>query len=230
MIKKKFQPIIYERNKNERVSSGIIDFDLGFNEKGGAMYLLRGIPISRGIAICDILIRYDVTKMIRNYSITDEQIEPEIQKYHKAIGDVKKEIDRLKQNTVNPLNAQNEKILDYYNLLLNEEFFTITIPASIKSNFLPADVVLVNELENIKKQFDKLEGEYFQSRFLDFKGLADRIIRKIYGDIDLASISEPVIIVSEEISPAEVLHIKKDFVLGIATESGSTTSHARDYR
>lgn len=190
------------------------------------MYLLRGIPISRGIAVCNILIRYDITKMIRFYRIEEDDKENEIIKYQTAIDAVISEIDKLKKSTLHPVNSEQEKILNYYTLLLNEDFFQKTILERIKSDNYPADAALVYELEVIKKQFDKLQGEYFQSRFLDFKAIADRIIRKIYGDIDLASISQPVIIVSEEISPAEMLHIKKDFVQGIATESGSTTSHA----
>lgn len=188
------------------------------------MYLLRGIPISRGIAVGSILIRYDVTKMIRYYRIEENQKENEINKYLKAINDVKNEIEILKNNSHNPLSAEHEKIVNYLNMLLNEDFFVKNVINRINSDFYPADVALVYELDIIKKQFDKLEGDYFQSRFLDFKAIADRIIRKIYGDIDLSSVNEPVVIVSEEVSPAEVLHIPKDFVLGIATESGSTTS------
>jgi phosphotransferase system enzyme I (PtsI) len=191
------------------------------------MYLLRGIPISRGIAISNILIRYDITKMIRYYQVGEEEKEEEKKKYLKAIEDVKKEIEKLKnKNNNNNLSEQHEKIVDYYNLLINEDFFVKNVINRVNSDSYPADAALVYELEIIKKQFDKLEGEYFQSRFLDFKALADRIIRKMYGDIDLASINEPLIIVSEELSPAEVLHFPKESVLGIATESGSTTSHA----
>ncbi len=191
------------------------------------MYLLRGIPISKGIAICSILIRYDVTKMIRFYRIDEEgEKDKEISKYRNAAEETKKEINFLKSNNNNPLNIENEKIVDYYEMLINEDFFTKNVVERIKSDFYPADVALVYELDLLKKQFDKLEGDYFQSRFLDFKVLADRIIRKMYGDIDLFSVNEPVIIVAEEVSPAEVLHIPKEFVRGIATESGSTTSHA----
>ncbi|MGA2142073.1 MAG: phosphoenolpyruvate--protein phosphotransferase [Brevinematales bacterium] len=191
------------------------------------MYLLRGIPISKGIAVCDILIRHDVTKLIRYSRMdTDAEKEMEIEKYLKATKEVRSDIGLIKTNLSNPLASENIKIIDYYEVLMNEDFFLKNIIERIKSDSYPADAALVYELDLLKKQFDKLEGEYFQSRFLDFKVIADRIIRKIYGDIDLFSINEPVIIVSEEISPAEVLHIPKEYVRGIATESGSTTSHA----
>jgi phosphotransferase system enzyme I (PtsI) len=191
------------------------------------MYLLRGIPISKGIAVCDILIRHDVTKLIRYSRMdTDAEKEMEIEKYLKATKEVRSDIGLIKTNLSNPLASENIKIIDYYEVLMNEDFFLKNIIERIKSDSYPADAALVYELDLLKKQFDKLEGEYFQSRFLDFKVIADRIIRKIYGDIDLFSINEPVIIVAEEISPAEVLHIPKEYVRGIATESGSTTSHA----
>lgn len=190
------------------------------------MYLLRGIPVSKGIAAASVLIRYDIMKMIRFYHIDESEVETETRKYREAIDKVKTEIDLLKNKTANPASSQNQKIVDYYSILLNDDFFQKGITDRIKSDFFPAEAAIVYELDMVKKEFDKLEGEYFQSRFLDFKAIGDRIIRKIYGDIDLFSINEPVIIVSEDLSPAEMLHIPREFVLGIATESGSTTSHA----
>ena len=191
------------------------------------MYSLRGIPISKGIAIASALIRHDVTKSIRtNARIEDSQKEFEIERYFLAVEKVKDEIENLKKSSKHQLNKQNSQIIDYYSLLLNEDFFTKTVSNRILSDFYPADAALVMELDIIRRDFDKLENDYFQSRFLDFKSLADRILRRMYGDVDLTSLKEPIILVAEEVSAAEVLHLSREFVLGIATESGGTTSHA----
>lgn len=191
------------------------------------MYSLRGIPISRGIAIGKVLIRHDVTKMIRyNTRIDEDQKESEILRYQEASRQVKEEITHLKDNPNSRLSKQNAQIIDFYSLLLNEDFFVKDIPQRISSDHYPADVAIVYELDNMKKEFDKIDNEYFRSRFLDIKAIAERILRKMYGDIDLSALKEPIILIAEELSPAEVLHISKDFVLGIATESGGTTSHA----
>jgi len=216
--------IEFEKNKKSAYNSRVIKNYLFATRV--KMYLLRGIPISKGIAIGNILLRHDITKLIKFYRIEEDEIEDEISKYNQAINDVLKEINLIKSNKNNILSSENEKIVSYYEQLINEEFFKRNIEARIKRELYPADVALIYELEDLRKEFEKLEGEYFQSRFLDFKAIADRIIRKMYGDIELSSISEPVIIVAEEVSPTEVLHIPKDYVHGIATESGSTTSHA----
>lgn len=191
------------------------------------MYSLRGIPISKGIAIGKALVRHDVTKTISaNVRIEESHIPNEIKRYKTAIEKVRIELDELKKKSQTRLNRQNAQIIDYYVILLNEDFFVNTIPEKISNSLYPADTALVSELDTIKREFDKLENEYFQSRFLDIKAIADRILRKMYGDIDLSSLSEPIILAAEEISTAEILHISKEYVLGIATESGGTTSHA----
>ncbi len=191
------------------------------------MYSLRGIPISKGIANGKVLIRHDVTKMIRsNNRIEEDQIESELSRYRDALQKVKEEIHSLKESPRTPLSRQNAQLIDFYSVLINEDLFINVVPASIKSNFFPADTALGNELDKIKEEFAKLDNEYFQSRFLDFKAIADRILRKLFGDIDLTAIDTPIILAAEEISVAEVLHIPKEYVLGIATESGGTTSHA----
>lgn len=174
-----------------------------------------------------MLVRHDVTKKIRsNARIDEDSLDKEVSRFHHAVEKVRVEIQELKEKPQTKRDKQNIQILDYYSLLLDEEFFVKTIPNKIKAEQFPADAALVAELDNVKQQFDKLQNEYFQSRFLDLKALADRILRKIYGDIDLSALKEPIILVAEEISPAEVLHISKEYVLGIATESGGTTSHA----
>lgn len=191
------------------------------------MYSLRGIPISKGIANGKVLIRHDVTKLIRsNNRIDEEQIETELERYRDALQKVKDEITSLKESPRTPLSRQNAQLIDFYSVLINEDLFLNVVPNSIKANNFPADTALVNELDKIKEEFTKLDNEYFQSRFLDFKAIADRILRKLFGDIDLTAIDTPIILAAEEISVAEVLHIPKEYVLGIATESGGTTSHA----
>ncbi|MCX7821307.1 MAG: phosphoenolpyruvate--protein phosphotransferase [Brevinematales bacterium] len=190
------------------------------------MYLLRGIPISRGIAIGKTLIRYDIMKKVNLSQIKEDDKKTEITRYLNAIDQVKNEITNLVANKSGTLNQDTIQILQYYKVLLEEDFFIKNVIERIENDLYSADSALVYELEAIRKQFEKIEAEYFKSRFLDFKSIADRIIRKMNGDLELGEISEPIIIVAEEVSPAEMLHIKKELVIGIATESGSTTSHA----
>lgn len=190
------------------------------------MYLLRGIPISRGIAIGKTLIRYDIMKKVNLTQIKEDNKKAEIARYLNAIEQVKNEITNLVSNKSGNLNQDTLQILQYYKVLLEEDFFIKNVIERIENDLYSADSALVYELESIRKQFEKIEAEYFKSRFLDFKSIADRIIRKMNGDLELGEIAEPIIIVAEEVSPAEMLHIKKEFVIGIATESGSTTSHA----
>ncbi len=190
------------------------------------MYLLRGIPISRGIAIGKTLIRYDIMKKVTLSQITEKDKEQEINRYIRAIEQVKNEINNIIKNKSTSLNQDTLQILEYYKVLIEEDFFIKNVIERIENDLYAADSALVYELELIRKQFEKIEEEYFKSRFLDFKAIADRIIRKMNGDLELGEVNEPVIIVAEEVSPAEMLHIKKELVMGIATESGSTTSHA----
>ncbi len=193
------------------------------------MYSLRGIPISKGIAIGKVLIRHDMTKLIGyNSQIDPNRVDDEIAKYQRAIEKVRDEMEILKATATSSthLKQQNIQIINYYGMLLNEDFFKENVPKRIQSDLLPADNALVQELEIIRREFEKIENEYFQSRFLDFKAVADRILRKMHGDIDLGALKEPIILIAEEISTAEVLHISREFVLGIASESGGTTSHA----
>lgn len=193
------------------------------------MYSLRGIPISKGIAVGKVLVRHDITKLVRRKTQIDpSKVEDEIAKYNRSIEKVRQEMQEIEKtaSSATHLQKQNIQIINFYGMLLDEDFFKSAVPNRIQSDLVAADSALVQELEIVQQEFGKIENEYFQSRFLDFKAVADRILRKMHGDIDLSSVKEPVILVAEEISSTEVLHMSRDLVLGIASESGGTTSHA----
>ena len=108
------------------------------------MYALRGIPISKGIAIGNILIRQDVTKLVRtNIRLEDDKVDDEVKRYVEAVEKVRKEINGMKEHTRTPLSRQNFQLLEFYSLLIEENFFNETVPDRIREQFYKADNALV---------------------------------------------------------------------------------------
>jgi len=190
-------------------------------------YLLRGIPISRGIAIGRLILRHDLLKNIQHTRIDATRVAEEVDAYRRALEAIRQETLRMREQAKTRLSDQNASVLDFHYNLIQEDFFQRDIVKRIESDYLNALSALNYELGLLKKQFEALENEYFQARFLDIKELANRIAHNLQGGtLERPTQENPAIIVAEELSSAEILHLEKGAVLGIATESGSTTSHA----
>ncbi|URA10834.1 phosphoenolpyruvate--protein phosphotransferase [Thermospira aquatica] len=190
-------------------------------------YFLRGIPISRGIAIGRVVLRHDLMKNIRYTRIEAEKVMDEIEAYQKALETIRQETLVMREQAQQRLSDKNTSILDFHYNLIQEDFFQKDVIKRIESDYYNALSALHYELSLLKKRFEELESDYFQARFLDIKELANRIAHVLQGGVvERPTRENPAIIVAEEISSAEVLHLEKGAVQGLATESGSTTSHA----
>ncbi len=190
-------------------------------------YFLRGIPISRGIAIGRVVLRHDLMKNIRYTRIEAERVMEEIESYQKALETIRQETLAMREKAQQRLSDKNTSILDFHYNLIQEDFFQKDVIKRIESDYYNALSALHYELSLLKKRFEELQSDYFQARFLDIKELANRIAHVLQGGVvEHPTKENPAIIVAEEISSAEVLHLEKGAVQGLATESGSTTSHA----
>jgi phosphotransferase system enzyme I (PtsI) len=72
------------------------------------------------------------------------------------------------------------------------------------------------------------DNKYMQERAADVKDVAKRALSHLLGKQlpDIASISEPVVIIAKEITPSDTSQMDAKFVKGLATDLGGRTSHA----
>ncbi|MFN3660676.1 MAG: phosphoenolpyruvate-utilizing N-terminal domain-containing protein, partial [Brevinematales bacterium] len=171
-------------------------------------YFLRGIPISRGIAIGRVILRHDLMKNIRYTRIEAERVMEEVEAYQRALEAIRQETLLMRQQAQQRLSDKNTSVLDFHYNLIQEDFFQKDVVKRIQSDYYNALSALHYELSQLKKRFEELENDYFQARFLDIKELANRIAHNLQGGVlERPSRDNPAIMVAEEISSAEVLHL-----------------------
>ncbi len=82
-------------------------------------------------------------------------------------------------------------------------------------------------LNKYAKLFSDLGSRYHAERAQDIYDLKNRLLRQLLGKRrqELSDLSEPAIILAHNLTPSETANLKKEFVLGFATEVGGPTSH-----
>lgn len=77
------------------------------------------------------------------------------------------------------------------------------------------------------KRLQSLGGQYLAERSTDIFDLEKKILRHLLGERreELAHLTEPVLVLANNLSPSETTRLDRKFVLGFATEVGGHTSH-----
>jgi len=70
-------------------------------------------------------------------------------------------------------------------------------------------------------------GGYLAERVTDLRDVRDRAVARLLGleDPGVPELSEPAVIVADDLAPAETVSLRRDLVLAIVTQSGGPTSH-----
>src|SRR5690606_7988163 len=102
------------------------------------------------------------------------------------------------------------------------------IQGIIKRQYKAAEVAVKEAIDHFVTMFDLLDDEYMKERALDIKDVGNRLLKHLLGapDITLPTDTQPFILVAKEISPSQLAHLNPQHVLGIATITGSMTSHS----
>ena len=98
---------------------------------------------------------------------------------------------------------------------------------NIRTHQTNAEWTLNQTLQNFLNLFDNINDDYLKGKKDDLDLLVQAILRNLIGHSQeaLSDIQEPVIIVTHSLSPSDTLSMPRNFIKGLATETGGKTSH-----
>ncbi|MGL5722072.1 MAG: phosphoenolpyruvate--protein phosphotransferase [Brevinema sp.] len=196
------------------------------SSSGHSSKVLLGTPISKGLVEGRVFFKKINRQQLRSDFFPFESCDAEISKYLKAVEQIQNELATL-QTESKHLTATGRQMIDLSATLIRSHLFNKQIPDCILELKIPAQTAVQKSLSQVKSDFDKMENDYFRSRFDDFKALGNRIIDILNGNYSLEEFKHPAIFVAEEVTPTEIIRFsaaKK--LLAVLSIHGGTTSHA----
>lgn len=187
---------------------------------------MKGIGTSPGIAIGKAFI-YKIPEMnIEKLQI--DNIEEEIKRFDAAIEKVHEEIEVLYNIALKTLGKSNAEIFSSHLMILDDPEFYKEVVARIEDEWVCCQWAVHTAAEYFMSLFEGIEDEYLRARVLDIKDVTSRILRNLLGikPMDLSTIKKDSIIIAEELTPSDTIHLNKDNVAGFITELGGKTSHS----
>lgn len=190
------------------------------------MLVKRGIAVSPGVAIGPAWIFGAERLRIRHYT-TKLAIDADIERFRAAVDVVCDEIETNQQIANEQLGEQYGAIFGAHLMMARSPQLSEEIERLIREKINTPEYACKQVLERYADVFRNLGNEYHAERAHDINDLQSRLLRQLLGKQrqDLGDLSQPVLVLAHNLTPSETASLKREFVLGFATEEGGSTSH-----
>lgn len=188
------------------------------------MDIYKGTGAFPGIAIGKIVYYHKSEYQIRQYEITD--VKSELSIFRQARARVIEQMTELYEKNCMIQESQAELFLRQKELLEGKSFQR-AIESIIQNEKVNSAYAVMTTRDEILSTFRNLEEPAIKERLANIREISDRLISELGGvspRIDLGD--EPVIVVTESITPTELMEMDKDKLMAIVTHHGSDISHA----
>ncbi|HYA01900.1 MAG TPA: phosphoenolpyruvate--protein phosphotransferase [Syntrophobacteria bacterium] len=194
---------------------------------GGARKVLNGVGVTAGIAIGKAY-QVDRGKVpVVCYSLpSTAEVEQEIQRFQVAVDKAEADLREIKAKMAGEF-SEHAYILDTHLLILRDRMLLDETTRVIRERQVNAEWALKQAMEQAQRLFARIDDEYIRSRISDVDYVAARVLRNLTGKApaSIAGSKERVIIVAEDLSPADTIQLQIEKTLAFVTDMGGKTSH-----
>jgi phosphotransferase system enzyme I (PtsI) len=190
-------------------------------------FVLRGIPASPGISIGRVHLLIPEQVVVLPRKIAPGEIQQEFERFETALVATREAIEESRERALAVAGIAVGKIFDAHAMILDDVVFHETVHTRVEREQFCVDYIVNDILNQNIEMMEKQAGEMFRERAADIRDVRNRLLRFLRGDGDVIpqSFSEPVILVAPDLSPTDTLHIDREHIQGMATDTGGLTSH-----
>ena len=193
-----------------------------------------GLPVSRGVAIGRAVLVASSRVDVAHYFVDAANTPDDVLRLRHARDTVVTELTTLKRDL--PADAPSElaALLDVHLMLLHDPMLVEATRHWIETRHYNAEWAVTAQTDVLARQFDEMEDEYLRERKADIEQVAERILRALAKEEALLPQvahardfggADPLVLVANDIAPADMLQFKGSVFIGFVTDVGGRTSH-----
>ncbi|MDK2806093.1 MAG: phosphoenolpyruvate-protein phosphotransferase system enzyme [Thermoanaerobacterium sp.] len=189
--------------------------------------MLKGVAASPGIAIGKVFLYTKKFAEINTQNIDEAMVEKEIAKFENSIKLTIEQIEKIKEKTEREFGKDKAAIFEAHLMLANDPEFHDSVKNMIKNEHVTADNAVNQVIEQHAFMMESLDDKYLKERAVDVRDVGSRLINNLLRiiNVNLSEIDEKVIIIAKDLTPSDTATMRKEMVLGFATDVGGRTSH-----
>lgn len=188
-----------------------------------------GIPAAPGVVHGPLFSFHQGEVEVPRYSVPPERREEEIARFEQGLMETRRQISNIRAEVGEKVGEEEASIFDAHQLVLEDRaLIEDTVQEVVETGF-NIEYCFQEVANRYMEAFAQIDDDYIKERVSDIRDVAKRLICNLLG-CDHGTrgnlTGEKHILVSVDLSPSETALLNVDEVIGIATESGSRTSHS----
>lgn len=194
-------------------------------------FTLHGLAVSGGIAIGHAHLISHAVLEVTQYQLRERDVADELKRLDAALATARDELDALREEANNAGSpGELSAFIDLHSMLLADQDLTAAVHSLIRDGRCNAEWAMVQQMHEVAAQFDAFEDAYLRERKNDVSQVVERVLRILQNKPrKIASrrtmVDTDLILVANDLSPADTLQFKNLKVGGFATDTGGATSH-----
>ena len=188
---------------------------------------LRGIGVSPGIAMGEVLLPKRVIFTSRKELVPAAQVEGEVRRLMGAIERTKADLVKVRETIKEKMGEDNSFIFEAHLLILEDPALVSGLEHIIREEKARSEWALSKLNSRYEQLFESLADDYFRQRKSDVSDVLARIYRNLEAgrEKEKAPVREHVLVAHELLPSEAAVRLGREATLGVALDMGGTTSH-----
>jgi phosphotransferase system enzyme I (PtsI) len=197
----------------------------GDNAKQETRY--QGVGVSPGIARGGLHVVRDEGDEITRHSIESSEIPNEIGRFETALIQTRSQILEMQERIAQSIGAKDAGIFDAHLLVVEDRTLIDEVLRKLQSDLCNVEFVFQEVATHYADTLSQIDDPYLRERALDIQDVTRRVIRNLQGKApkDFLGLTHPHVLLAHNITPSDTATMNREYVLGLATDLGSRTSH-----
>ncbi len=188
---------------------------------------IQGIGVSPGFARGTLYVIEDDRDDVARHRIKPSDVSKEIGRFETALIQTRSQILEMQERIAQSIGAKDAGIFDAHLLVVEDRTLIDEVLRKLQADLCNVEFVFQEVATNYSNTLSEIDDPYLRERALDIQDVTRRVVRNLQGKApkDFLGLTHPHILVAHNITPSDTATMNRQYVLGLATDLGSRTSH-----
>ena len=189
---------------------------------------LIGRGVASGLALGPALFVADRAHEVYRFLVAEGDLEGEVDRLNRAVEQTRSELLRLRKAAAREAGSEVARVFEAHDMMLTDPLFLGRVEEFIRERHVNAEWAIQEIGSELLEQFRSFETEHLRARGQDLLDVMSSLSGALEG-IDhhrFDEIGESVIVVADELTPSEMIHLHEESIGGVIFRQGGTNSHA----
>lgn len=192
------------------------------------MRTIAGLATARGFAIGPVFIyRGSGDVPIPEYVVDPGHEAEELVRLKRAVLETQRDLEAMISTLKERSGHTDVRVFECHQMLLEDPVLFGETEKYILEDHVNAEAAVRRTANHARAQFERMNDPYFRERVRDLDDVERRLLKALtgFGGSPHLELKAPSIVIADDLTPSETVQLPREYVLGFATNGGSTTSH-----